>query len=139
LGSLTIATLDGAAWVRVNRATLDPVAWRWLTALVCVGAFFTTAPAARYASERQRRLGDWVGWLAIAAVGLSGVVGILVFGTLDASVPIAPRSPLGDLGAVIRLLLAEVVLLTVLGMLGDLRPAAERTQRRLADLRTSRL
>jgi len=34
IGALTIATLDVAAWGRVNRATLDPVAWRWLTALV---------------------------------------------------------------------------------------------------------
>ena len=79
IGALTIATLDIAAWGRSNQATLEALAWRWLVALVCVGAIFTTGSAAAYASERGRRLGDWVRRLAIIAVVITGLVCVWVF------------------------------------------------------------
>ena len=134
IGALTIATLDIAAWGRSNQAALEPLAWRWLVALVCVGAIFTTGSAAAYASERGRRLGGWVSWLAIIAVVVTGLVCVWVFGTLDTAVVVAIRPAAGDLGAVNRTLLAVVAGLTILGILGDLRPAIGRTRLRLDDL-----
>jgi signal transduction histidine kinase len=132
IAALTIATLDIAAWGRTNREAGGPVGWQWLAAVVSLGTVLATGAAARYASERGRRLGRWVVAAAVIGVGLVGAVCVLVLATLDVVVP-DPPDTLGNLTVVTRTLLGVVLAFTTLGIMGDLRPAVRRTQVRLEE------
>jgi signal transduction histidine kinase len=132
IGALTVATLDIAAFGRMNRGVLGPVGWQWLAAVVCLGSVVATGAAARYASEPGRRLGRWVVVAAVVGVGLVGVVCVWVLGTLEPAVPDPPDS-LGILTLATRALLGAVLAFTTLGILGDLRPAVRRTRVRLGE------
>ncbi|HEV8403753.1 MAG TPA: ATP-binding protein [Candidatus Limnocylindrales bacterium] len=128
---LSIVTLVLVAWMRANRTAIDPIEWRWLAVAVCLGTILSTGSSARYASEPQRRLAGWVPVVSIVAVAMTGLVCGWVLATLDETAAASPESPIGDLGVVTRTLLLVVVGLTCLGIMGDLRPAARRTRRRL--------
>jgi signal transduction histidine kinase len=128
---LSIVTLVLVAWMRAHREEVGPVEWQWLAAAVCLGTLFAAASSAAYASERPRRLAGWVPGVSIVAVGLTGLVCVWVFATLDPSAAASPDSPLCNLVIVTRTLLVVVLGLSILGILGDLSPAARRTRLRL--------
>jgi signal transduction histidine kinase len=133
---LTVATLSIAAWGRSNRAILGPVGWQWLVLLVGIGAVASTGAAMLYATERPRRLGDWVAASAFVAIGVVGSVCVWVYMTIG-PVDLSAPPTLGDLALVTRSLIVGVLVFTGFGIVGDLQPARRRTSLRLGDHRRS--
>jgi signal transduction histidine kinase len=131
--ALAATTIDLATFGREQRADIEPDTWRWIAIAIVLAALFTTASAAAYAAQPGRRVGRWVapiGGLAVAAVF---TLGVWALATPDPAIATTTGgSALGDLGVVTRAFLVTTTGLTLLGVLGDLRPAAGRATRRLA-------
>jgi signal transduction histidine kinase len=130
--ALAATTIDLASFGREQRAVIGPDAWRWLSITIVLSAIATVAAAAAYASDRGRRLGRWVPAFGGVAVAVVFLVGVWALATPDSETVADPARPLGDLGLVTRAFLMATVGLTIVGLLGDVRPAADRATKRLA-------
>ena len=127
----SFAYLDLVAAIRLGQATIEPSTVGWLLGLTGMVAIGAVAIAGGYATERARRIGPWVTaivWLGLGAVVLAAWVVL----------PATMTAGLGDDGDpknAVRPLtwttIVVVLVLTTLGVLGDLRPAFRRTQLRL--------
>jgi signal transduction histidine kinase len=130
IAALATTTIDLATFGREHRTVIGPDAWGWISILIVLAALASTGAAAAYASGPRRRLRRWVPALGATAVAAVFAVGVWAVATPDPEAVAA--SPLGDLGLVTRGYLLATLGLTLLGVLGDLRPAADRASRRLA-------
>jgi signal transduction histidine kinase len=128
---LTTGMIEVGGLARAARAASDLGAWQWWSIAVAVVALAAVSAAASYAAGPGRGPARWIRWAAVAAVGWVMAVG--AWATGDASrVLLTSGQGLGDLGLVTRSALAVVVVGVALGVIGDLRPAIARTQRRHA-------
>ena len=134
--ALATVTLDLAGLLRGARATVDATTWSWLLVLLGLVAVATVTAAAAYATDPARRLGWWVLPVAVGGVAVVAVAAIAAIGTAQEPVD-ATASPLGSGTLITRGFLIATVGLVVFGVLGDLRPAAQRARRRLAVERPS--
>jgi signal transduction histidine kinase len=128
---LTTGMIEVGGLARSARAASDLATWQWWSIAVAVLALAAVSAAASYAAGTRRRWARWVSWAAVAAVGWVTAVGAWATGSAP-RVPLSSGEGLGDLGLVTRSALALVVVGVALGLLGDLRPAIARTQRRYA-------
>jgi signal transduction histidine kinase len=128
LGCIAAATfgfLDLVAAVRTDAVVLDASSVPWLMGAIAVSAIGCVVIAAAYATGRTRRLGRWV--IALAWLGIATAP---IVATSIASSTIAENFT-NSIGGLTRVALAIVLVLTVLGILGDLRPAMRRSSLRL--------
>jgi signal transduction histidine kinase len=136
IAAMAIDTVDLAAVARAVRPVADPETWAWLSIAICLCALGAVFAAAAYATSLDRRLGGWVLVVGAVAIGSVGLACLLVLadpdGALAGRVVAVDGNPLGALTLVTRTFLVTVVALVVLGVLGDLRPAARRARRRVA-------
>ena len=134
IAALSLATVEIAGTTRALRPSLDPAAWGWLSITLCLAALLASMAAVAYAADARRRLVRWLPVLGgVVVVALLGA-GVWAFATtgLGASPAGPDATSLGNLSVVTRGSLGSVVLFVAVGLLGDARPAAARTRRRLA-------
>jgi signal transduction histidine kinase len=131
--ALAIATLSIAAWGRSSRPALDASSWTLTVIAVCVGALFASGSAVLYATEPSRTPARWVAIAGAIAMGLVVATCVWVVATRGPTASLA-TAPLGNLVLVTRALVAVVVAFALVGIIGDLRPAGQRTIARLGDL-----
>jgi signal transduction histidine kinase len=134
IAALSLATVEIAGVTRELRSSLEPDAWRWLSLTLCLTAILTSMAAVAYAADPGRRLARWlpiVGGLVVVSLLGAGVWAVATTGIAGAPTG-SNASLLGNLSVVTRASLGSVVLFVGLGLLGDARPAAARSRRRLA-------
>ena len=85
-----------------------------------------------YAAAPGRRLHPWLTPLAVVVTVALILLGVWTVATIEPAAPPPPEPSLGQLGVMTRVMVRIVVLAVLLGLLGDLRPAVERTRARLA-------
>jgi len=128
LGCIAAATfgfLDLVAAVRTEAVVLEASSVVWLIGAIALAAIGSVVIAAAYATGRTRRLGWWV-----VAVAWLGIATAPIVATSIAATTITANTT-NSVGGLTRVALAFVLVLTVLGILGDLRPAWRRASLRL--------
>jgi signal transduction histidine kinase len=125
IAAITFGFLDLVAAVRTSAVVLDASSIAWLMGAIALSAIGSVIIAAAYATGRTRRLGRWVVALAWIGIATAPIVAIsIASSTLSASTT-------NSIGGLTRVALAFVLVLTILGILGDLRPAIRRSALRL--------
>ncbi len=131
--ALAITTVDLAALARAEPPAADVTTWRWWSIAIVLAAIAGAGAAVAYASARRRRLGGWVPIVGASAMAILLGLGVVALaGPAPPGTLADPAAPLGALTLVTRPFLVIVVTFTLLGLLGDARPAARRANRRLA-------
>jgi signal transduction histidine kinase len=128
LGCIAAATfgfLDLVAAVRTNAVVVDASSVPWLMAAIALSGIGCVVIAAAYATGRTRRLGRWVVAVAWLGIAIAPIVAISIAANAVA------ENFTNSIGGLTRVALAIVLVLTVLGILGDLRPAMRRSSLRL--------
>ena len=125
IAAVTFGFLDLVAAVRTSAVVLDASSVAWLMGAIALSAVGSVVIAAGYATGRTRRLGRWV--VAVAWLGLASAPIVAV--SIASSTITANTT--NSIGGLTRVALAFVLVLTVLGVLGDLRPAIRRSSLRL--------
>ena len=134
IGAAFVVTVDLAIYAREVVPVVDDVMWRWLSIAVSLSAALAVASAAAYGFSRPRltagRLGEEATLVAAGTITLIAVWAIANpdLATIDGRI----ASGLGSLGLVTRTFLVLTPLFTGFGVIGDVLPAAERAQRRVA-------
>jgi signal transduction histidine kinase len=129
LGAAFTVTIDLAAYARAVRAEVDDDAWRLLGIAVGSSAVIAVGAASGYAASRPRLRRRWLtvaGAVAMGAVGL--IAGWAVANPSDTT--FVEGSELGSLSLVTRSFIVLTAAFTILGLVGDAWPAAERARRR---------
>ncbi len=134
--ALSTITVDLASFGRDHRADLGPETWRWIALTIVLSAICATSAAVAYAIDPARRVARPLRAAGVLTVIVVFGVGAWALATPDPEIALTePARPLGDLVLVTRTFLITTIAFVVVGMLGDLRPAAERTTRRIASIR----
>lgn len=133
IGALVIITVDLAAWGRAARLDMDATSWLWLVVAVSLTAIMGVLAASAYAMDPRRPTVRWA--QAISALALVAVAAADVWAFANADAPIDPDSPLGALVIVTRTFLGATAILTIAGLVADIRPAVRRARRRVATTR----
>ncbi|MFL5726154.1 MAG: hypothetical protein ACJ77F_07425, partial [Chloroflexota bacterium] len=131
IGAAFAVTIDLATYAREIRPYVDDATWDWLAIAVSLSAALAVGSAAAYGFSRPRLK---AGRLGVEA-GLAGTILITGIGAWATANPsdgvLGIVSPLGSLGLVTRAFLVLTPLLTVVGLVGDGLPPAERAGNRV--------
>ena len=130
IAATTFGFLDLVAAVRLDAVVLDASSVGWLMGAISLAAIVSVIIAAAYATGRTRRLGQWVLAVAVFGVATAPIVALSIATTTIGT------NTTNSIGGLSRVALAFVLVLTTLGILGDLRPAMRRTSLRLEAERT---
>ena len=123
-------TVDLASHARVSRPTLAENDWRLVAIAVSVSAVVAIGAATAYAATRPRLRRRWLTVEAVVVlVAIAGLAAWAVANPEDAT--IRTGSALGSLALVTRSFIVLTAAMTVLGVVGDAIPAAERAARRI--------
>ena len=134
--ALSTITVDLASFGRDHRADFGPETWRWIALTIVLSAICATSAAVAYAVDPARRVARPFRAAGVLTVVVVFGVGAWALATPDPEIALTePARPLGDLVLVTRAFLITTFAFVVVGMLGDLRPAVERTTRRMASVR----
>ena len=134
--ALSTITVDLASFGRDHRADLGPETWRWIALTIVLSAICATSAAVAYAVDPARRVARPLRAAGVLTVVVVFGVGAWALATPDPEIALTePARPLGDLVLVTRAFLITTFAFVVVGILGDLRPAVERTTRRMASIR----
>ncbi len=134
--ALSTITVDLASFGRDHRADLGPETWRWIALTIVLSAICATSAAVAYAVDPARRVARPFRAAGVLTVVVVFGVGAWALATPDPEIALTePARPLGDLVLVTRAFLITTFAFVVVGMLGDLRPAVDRTTRRMASVR----
>ena len=134
--ALSTITVDLASFGRDHRADLGPETWRWIALTIVLSAICATSAAVAYAVDPARRVARPLRAAGVLTVVVVFGVGAWALATPDPEIALTePARPLGDLVLVTRAFLITTFAFVVVGLLGDLRPAVERTTRRMASIR----
>lgn len=129
VGTAFTVTIDLAAYARVVGLDIGDDAWRLLGIAVSVSAVIAVGAAAGYAASRPRLRRRWLALEGAAALGAVGLAaGWAVANPSDTT--FVTGSALGSLALVTRLFIVLTTALTLLGLLGDALPAADRARLR---------
>jgi signal transduction histidine kinase len=134
IGAAVSVALDLAIYARVARPFLDAAAWQWLAIAVSFAALLAVAAAAAYGGSRRRLKGGRLSVEAtlLASAGFSGVAVWALANPDAAPLGLASGSTLGSLSVVARSSLVVTGAFTLIGVVGDALPSAERAWRRTA-------
>jgi signal transduction histidine kinase len=123
--------LDLAIYARAAGPYLADREWQWLAIGVSFASLLSVTTAAAYGGSRRRLKGGRFSVEAtlVATAGFSGVAVWAVANT-DAPLGLPPGSSLGSLSIVPRAMLALTGAFTLIGVIGDALPSAERAWRR---------
>ncbi|HET9756013.1 MAG TPA: ATP-binding protein, partial [Candidatus Limnocylindrales bacterium] len=134
--ALSTITVDLASFGRDHRADLGPETWRWIALTIVLSAICATSAAVAYAVDPARRAARPLRAAGALTVVVVFGVGAWALATPDPEIALTePARPLGDLVLVTRAFLITTLAFVVVGLLRDLRPAVERTTRRMASIR----
>lgn len=134
--ALSTITVDLASFGRDHRADLGPETWRWIALTIVFSAICATSAAVAYAVDPARRAAPPLRAAGVLTVVVVFGVGAWALATPDPEIALTePARPLGDLVLVTRAFLITTCAFVVVGLLRDLRPAVERTTRRMASIR----
>ena len=130
-GAAFAVTIDLALYARTVRPGVSADAWRLLGIAVGVSAVIAVGAAAGYAACRprlQRR------WLTVAGAVAVGAVGLLASWAVanPTDTTFTEDSDLGSLALVTRTFIVLTAAFTLLGLVGDALPAADRARHRSA-------
>jgi signal transduction histidine kinase len=132
IGAAVIVTIDLAAYARTVRAEIDGVLWQWLVLAICLIALLGSSAAAMYAVDRRRLPRRAIVLASVAGIGTVLVASVAALAAApDVTTAFAADSPLGNVRLVTRAVLVVVPLLTLVGWIGDVLPAAERATKRV--------
>ena len=133
IAAASVATIDLATYARSVRPLVIGDAWRVVSLGVSLSALIGSGVAATYAATRRGLPRPWIAIASLAAVLAVGAAAIRALADGTAALPPSATdgSPLGSLGLVTRAFLVAVVALTALGIIGDARPAADRSWHRV--------
>ena len=131
IGAAFTVTIDLALYARTVRPGVSADAWRLLGIAVGVSAVIAVGAAAGYAACRprlQRR------WLTVAGAVAVGAVGLLASWAVanPTDTTFTEDSDLGSLALVTRTFIVLTAAFTLLGLVGDALPAADRARHRSA-------
>ena len=136
IAALSTITVDLAGYGRDHRADVGAETWEWIALTIVLSAICATGAAVAYAIDPTRRVARWLGAAGVVTVVAVFGIGAWALATPDSELVLTePTRPLGDLVLVTRSFLITTVAFVIIGLLGDIRPAADRTSRRLAALR----
>ena len=129
VGAAFTVTIDLAAYAADVRPAVGDDVWRLLGIAVSVSAVIAVGAAAGYAASRPRLRWRWLALAGAAAVGAVGLAaGWAVAKPTDTT--FFSGSALGSLALVTRTCIAFTTAFTLLGLLGDALPAADRARLR---------
>ena len=129
VGAAFTVTIDLAAYAADVRPDVGDDVWRLLGIAVSVSAVIAVGAAAGYAASRPRLRWRWLALAGAAAVGAVGLAaGWAIANPTDTT--FFSGSALGSLALVTRTCIVFTTAFTLLGLLGDALPAADRARLR---------
>jgi signal transduction histidine kinase len=129
IGAAFTVTIDLAAYARLVGLDIGDDPWRLLGIAISVSAVIAVGAAAGYAASRPRLRRRWLALEGAAALGAIGLAaGWAVANPSDTT--FVSGSALGSLGLVTRTFIVLTTGLTLLGLVGDALPAADRARLR---------